>query len=50
VKTIERPIVESKSEEELFAEHKRRTERSMKIAVAILAVVLLTVLYILLTG
>ncbi len=38
------------SEDELFAQYKKRTERTMKIVVALLAAAFLLVLYFLLYG
>ena len=42
--------MEDKFDEELFAQHEKRTEHTMKIAVAILGVVFLFVLYFLIYG
>jgi hypothetical protein len=38
-------ILEDKSDEELFAQHRKQTERTMKIVVTLLAAVFLFVLY-----
>jgi hypothetical protein len=43
-------ILEDKFDEELFARHKKQTERTMKIVVTLLAAVFLLILYFLIYG